>query len=165
MGFAIPRKLSDAFAEKRVILFVGAGMSMPQLPGWEKLLREMLASEVDGRAAAILKAETRIRSCIDKHQFLEAASLLRAGMGPRDFCEFLNQRLRSAKGDLRHRIAARLPLAAILTTNFDTFLEDAFGADRPDVLNQQKLPELMRGLQQRRFSVVHMHGEVTDSQS
>jgi len=74
-------------------------------------------------------------------------------MGPRDFCSFLNQRLRSAKGDVRHQIAARLPLAAILTTNFDTFIEDAFGAERPDVLNQQKLPELMRALQGRRFCV------------
>ena len=85
-------------------------------------------------------------------------------MGPRDFCAFLHQRLRRAKRDARHHLAARLPFAAILTTNYDTFVEDA-SWDRPDVINQRKLPELMRELHASRSCVVHMHGDVSDVQS
>ena len=161
----LPKILTDAFADRRVILFAGAGMSMPQLPGWESLLRDMLAYGLDSKSPAILKSAPQIKTALDNQQFLEAAELLRQGHGPRDFCAFLHRRLtHDAKPDHRHHIAARLPLAAILTTNFDTLLETAFPV-RPEVLNQQQLPELMRTLKEKRPCVVHVHGEVTDSQS
>lgn len=41
MAIRIPAELAKAVANGRAMLFVGAGMSRPQLPGWEVLLRLM----------------------------------------------------------------------------------------------------------------------------
>ena len=35
MGVKLPVALSESMAEGRVVLFAGAGMSAPQLPGWQ----------------------------------------------------------------------------------------------------------------------------------
>jgi hypothetical protein len=37
-----PRYLVERTAAGKAVLFAGAGMSMPQLPGWSSLLRQML---------------------------------------------------------------------------------------------------------------------------
>jgi hypothetical protein len=39
----IPDPLASSLALGKVVLFAGAGMSMPQLPGWGKHLEAMLA--------------------------------------------------------------------------------------------------------------------------
>ena len=41
MSVPIPDKLIERTADGRTVLFVGAGMSMPELPGWKALLEEM----------------------------------------------------------------------------------------------------------------------------
>jgi formylglycine-generating enzyme required for sulfatase activity len=162
----IPKPLADALVQRRLILFVGAGMSMPQLPGWTRLLQNMLAKGLNERAPGILRFEKKIRKQILDNKLLPAADLLRKGLGPAGFCSFLAEQLRDAKGDERHEIAARLPFAAILTTNFDTLIEDAQRQSKPPlVLNQARIPELMHALLERAFTVVHMHGEVNDSQT
>ena len=160
----IPKPLADALVERRLILFVGAGMSMPQLPGWTTLLEAMLAKGLDERAPEVVRQQKKIRKQIQDCKLLPAADLLRKGLGPAGFCTFLSENLRNAQGDERHQIAARLPVAAILTTNFDTLLEDAL-LPQPLVLNQTQTPELMHALKERKFCVVHMHGEVSDSRT
>ena len=52
----IPQALIESTAEGRTVLFAGAGLSQPQLPGWKKLLEGMLdpqfeAAELVGPAA------------------------------------------------------------------------------------------------------------------
>ncbi len=43
MGVPIPDQLVARAAEGQTVLFVGAGMSQRQLPGWRQLLKDMLA--------------------------------------------------------------------------------------------------------------------------
>ena len=160
----IPKPLANALVERRLILFVGAGMSMPQLPGWTALLEKMLAKGLDEHAPDIVSEQIQIRKQIKRNQLLAAADLLRKGLGPRGFCDFLAEQFRGKKGDERHQIATRLPLAKILTTNFDTLLEDAMSQPKR-VLNQTRIPELLHALQKREFCVVHVHGEVDESRS
>ena len=38
-----PPELIKRYAEGNVVLFVGAGMSRPALPGWSDLLKQMIA--------------------------------------------------------------------------------------------------------------------------
>lgn len=161
----IPDLLAQQFALGRVVLFAGAGMSMPQLPGWGKLLEEMLAFSLNAKAAGVMRDQAAIRKDISSRRYLAAAARLRSGMGERDFCDFLKTRIAPAKGDERHRIAARLPLAAILTTNFDSLLEDAFVSRRPDVISQNQTTELLRAARTGQFCIVHVHGEASDSRS
>ncbi len=166
----IPKPLAEALIEGRLILFAGAGMSMPQLPGWTSLLNSMLAKGLDERSPAIIAEQAKIRKLIAANKLLAAARLLRDGLQPAGFCSFLSTAFRDARPDQRHRTAARLPFAGILTTNFDTLIEDAIiiarqGRSSVRVLNQTQIPELMLGLRERRLGVVHVHGEVTDSQS
>jgi len=42
MALDLPVQLSESMAEGGVVLFVGAGLSAPQLPGWRELLERML---------------------------------------------------------------------------------------------------------------------------
>jgi hypothetical protein len=42
MTLVLPRALADVAGEGKLVLFAGAGMSQPQLPGWGKLLESIL---------------------------------------------------------------------------------------------------------------------------
>lgn len=42
MAVSVPKELATRTAEGETVLFVGAGMSQPELPGWSGLLKEML---------------------------------------------------------------------------------------------------------------------------
>ncbi len=163
----IPPPLAEALAMRKVILFAGAGMSMPPLPGWSDLLKEMLAKALADKAAGVMRDEAAINADIAAGKNLAAAELLRRGMGERDFCDYLKIRIGQARGDERHQIAARLPFAAILTTNFDSLLEDAFPPlpARPAVIRQNQPTELTRAANKGEFCVIHVHGDVTDSKS
>ncbi|WP_400194250.1 SIR2 family protein [Hymenobacter sp. B81] len=59
-----------------------------------------------------------------------------------------------------HRILARLPVATIWTTNYDTLLEDAFkkSGKRPDV--KYTVPQLANSLPKRDVTIYKMHGDV-----
>jgi hypothetical protein len=160
----IPKPLADALVEGRLVLFVGAGMSMPQLPGWAALLRKMLDKGLADCAPEVKRQEKKIAKLIaDPTKLLAAADLLRTAMGARDFCSFLAAEFTGKPFDERHRIAARLPFAGILTTNFDTLLEQAKPGVR--VLNQTQIPELLRTQRERESCIVHVHGEVDDSRT
>ena len=163
----IPPPLAEALALRKVVLFAGAGMSMDQLPSWSGLLKEMLAKALANKTAAVMRDEAAINADIAAGKYLPAAELLRQGMGERDFCDYLKTRIGMAKGDERHQIAARLPFAAILTTNFDSLLEDAFPPlpARPAVIRQNQPTELTRAANKGEFCVIHVHGDVTDSKS
>lgn len=164
MGIVIPKELIDALNKNKLILFVGAGMSSPMLPGWGQLLSEMLQSARDGQSPSAVTHSTRIEELIATKRFLTAADLLRRGMRDRDFCEFLQTRLSPARGDERHKIAGRLPFAAIFTTNYDSLIERSIFPPIP-VYRQTQIAELYRALQQNERCVVHVHGQAVDSQS
>ena len=71
---AIPQELSKSLAEGRAVLFVGAGLSMPQLPGWTALLEQMI--EYAGREGISLGGmEADIRELIPKEPLLAAQEL------------------------------------------------------------------------------------------
>ena len=160
----IPKPLADALVEGRLILFVGAGMSMPQLPGWAALLRKMLEKGIADCAPEVKRQAKKIEKLIDDPtKLLSAADLLRTAMDARDFCSFLAAEFTGKPSDERHKIAARLPFAGILTTNFDTLLEQAKPGVR--VLNQTQIPELLRTQRERESCIVHVHGEVDDSKT
>src|SRR5437879_3631334 len=86
----IPRELAERMAERRVVLFAGAGISQPQLPGWTDLLKRMLtwAGEQGIRLDGM---EDSIGELIATGDVLLAAQELRSRMGEPNFFRFIQE--------------------------------------------------------------------------
>jgi formylglycine-generating enzyme required for sulfatase activity len=160
MPVAVPEELAARTSEGSTVLFVGAGMSRPQLPGWGDLLRQML--EWAGRQSIPLGgAEESIRELIDQNDFLLAAQELRSRLGENEFCKFMHQVFRDSRltPDPVHRMLPQSGFAPILTTNYDKLIELAFpaGTPRHTQLDAAELAALNRD---RGLAIVKVHGDV-----
>jgi formylglycine-generating enzyme required for sulfatase activity len=165
MPVALPDELVIQTAQGDTVLFVGAGMSQPQLPGWRSLLEQML--KWAGRQQISLgDAEDSVRELINQNDLLLAAQELRSRLGENNFCQFLRElfRNRDLKPTEAHKLLPSLGFAAILTTNYDKLIEAGF-ASPPPCYTQLDYPELADFLRTRRFCVVKVHGDVDRCES
>ena len=118
---AIPDRLVQEISGGRCVAFVGAGMVMPVVPGWEALL-----CDLSEQASAATAQQVRELVAGGSSRHLEAAAqALKDDIGP-DFESELKTRLESLDEgpvvEQRLRLLREIPFRAILTTNFDPFL-------------------------------------------
>ncbi|MFN7992502.1 MAG: SUMF1/EgtB/PvdO family nonheme iron enzyme [Bryobacteraceae bacterium] len=158
MAVQIPEELARRLALGHVVLFAGAGMSRPQLPGWTELLERMLEWS---RAQSIPVGEDVIKDLIRDGDLLLAAQELRSRMGDNSFRQFVQQVFRNPAlaPTPAHRLLPSLHFAAILTTNYDKLIESAFPAGTP-FYTQVDYPELAGLNSDRGFAIVKVHGDV-----
>jgi len=155
----IPKELAERMAEGRVVLFVGAGMSLPQLPGWLQLLERMLDWTRD-QHISIEGMEDSIRDLIAQGDLLLAAQELRSRMGESNFHRFLQGVFRDpqlAPGPA-HRMLPEMDFRAVLTTNYDVLIESAFPG-RTRFYTQLDYPGLA-DVSRDTFAIVKVHGDV-----
>jgi hypothetical protein len=118
-----PLAFATELAERRCIIFMGAGVSMGSLgedgathpPSWEKFLTDasaLVPNEPDKKVA---------RSLIKKYQFLDAAEIITERSNPADFGTLLRNTLVTPKfspSEL-HKIILELDPKLAVTTNYD----------------------------------------------
>jgi len=160
----IPKELAERMAEGRVVLFVGAGMSQPQLPGWLQLLERMLDWTRDQRIS-LDGMEDSIRDLIAQGDLLLAAQELRSRMGESNFHRFLQEVFRDPQLALgpAHRMLPEMGFRAVLTSNYDTLIESAFPA-RTRFYTQLDYPGLSDVIRDQ-FAIVKVHGDVDRAES
>ena len=96
MPLSMPEDLAARMGEGEVVLFVGAGMSQPALPGWSKLLTHMLGWACR-QQISLEGMEDSIRDLIRRDKLPLAAQQLRSRMGENNFCRFLREVFRDPK--------------------------------------------------------------------
>lgn len=146
---AVVRLSSEALL-RRLVLFVGAGVSTGAgLPDWSGLLQRLAAA-----ASGEIDTE-RLRRLDERDQ----AQVLQAYMGDGPYRSAIVEALRVPRYGLAHGLLASLDAHEVVTTNYDTLLEDAYGRARQPAV----LPQAAVGPDGR--WVLKLHGTVDDPAS
>jgi NAD-dependent SIR2 family protein deacetylase len=161
MAIEIPEELTRRMAERSVVLFVGAGMSQPQLPGWRALLVRMI-DWTHRESIPLGGFEDSIRDLIRDGDLLLAAQELRSRMGEDSFRQFIHRLFRdpALTPGPAHRMLPEMGFASILTTNYDTLIESAFPSRTAAFYTQRDYPELAGLNRDHGFAIVKVHGDV-----
>jgi|GEM_PF-7015725 len=161
----IPKDLEDQIRSGNCVLFIGSGLSLGAgLPTWGGLMGELLDEIEKQRGQEAIENKDEILQLIEQKQFLIVAEELRRQLGKDSFEDFLRRRFRSEDLQLQpaHKLLPDLKdrgISAILTTNFDTLIENAF-SPQPPVYTQEDASELSYALQNREFYILKLHGSI-----
>lgn len=159
-------RLAEDIQQTQMLAFIGAGVSIPGgYPDWNTLIermRQALPGEVERGIAWVSRED----------DLLMRAQYYRQYLGE-DYGPFISAQFGEESGKVRdlHLDLVRLPVAHVLTTNYDNLLERAHaqaglaGAARPtDWKNPSEVEALLRAArrrgEQRRY--VHLHGVFSD---
>ncbi len=162
--------LASLLRERRIILMVGAGCSIPLYPSWDGLIEELRRKFAPtfsrGDSESILIFADRIK--------MQALS---GTLGEQDYCNFLRDRFQlNNQGQQRceiHDRLVRMGYAGIVTTNYESCLEAAATAllgrvFSPLDLSDQDMFDVLRFLRSlsnrdgKPDFVLHLHGHWKD---
>ena len=169
----IPQRIIEAARQRNLVPFVGAGISRQAgdaFPNWRDLLDHMRERAL--AQAFIPRSESReMTRLLDKGQFLMVAEALRASLPIDEYETILEEKFDPhwAKPAEIHRALFRLRPPLILTTNYDTLLEDAYAAEyglASTVYTYRDAAVVQRSLQTNRLTnrpvIFKIHGSIDE---
>ncbi|MGB3411745.1 MAG: SIR2 family protein [Microthrixaceae bacterium] len=129
----LARRLAEHARSRRLVLFMGAGVSADAgLPRWEELLKE---------TARRLEMEQPEAEKLERLDPRDQARLLENRAGSRKaFLKVLESQLSHARFGLTHALLASLEVEAAVTTNFDRLYERACHIPRQPERRPKVLP-------------------------
>lgn len=132
MTAEVPEGLIREIAERRCIIFLGAGATMAArkqstgagAPSWNDLLKE-LASSAPG-------IQVEVERYLSEHRPLDAAQLIRTKCTPGRFRDVLQDRFERAglSAGRLHELVNAIDPKIVLTTNYDSIYEDFCNSGR-----------------------------------
>lgn len=156
----IPDELAAAIAERRAILFAGAGLSISVgLPSWQEF--------IDRLSDELRLVTDRSRSRItDHHTIAEYYRIKQGSIGPLRSWMDRNWKVsdEKVKASKLHHLIVSLNFPIIYTTNYDRNIEAAFAAHGREfvkVANARDIAKTREGVTQ----VVKFHGDFDDDDS
>lgn len=160
-----PEALVRELADRRVLVFVGAGISRAASPGsptWGGLLEDL------SRKLGKKTDRTLVRQLIRQNSLLDAAQVISDGVGRAD----INAKLRSTFQPAvtpHHSIynsLLSLDLKTVVTTNYDEFIEKNFeyysGGNAAYSVSRYNSSDLLEHLRSPSRIVVKAHGCITE---
>lgn len=163
----IPPTLIEDYKNRRCGLLVGAGASMGAgLPSWKALLEAMVVEAVNSGGMSVDKAAD-YRALIAKGSLLPAATGLKGELSGL-FADFIRRMFVGPKPrptDLHRAMVDLAELQFVLTTNYDSLIEQAYRTVNPDitVCTFKDAGEVRRSLSNRDFFILKAHGDATKS--
>jgi hypothetical protein len=161
----IPENLKEAYRGKRCAVLVGAGASVGAgLPSWGKLLLEMNAKALSRHLITKEKAAEYSKLAKDPSKFLLVAAGLKEDFAD-NFDEFITETFLAPKPkptQLHSALTKADRLQFVLTTNYDTLIEQAYranGAEDVTVCTFTDTGEIQRRLSKREFFILKAHGD------
>jgi hypothetical protein len=161
------KKLKEAYRNKTLVPFVGAGVSFPlKQPGWGRLL-EKIFEEFDYEKLNQKRSE--IESLIEANQYLEAVDLIKeAGITEIDLKYSISQLIHEFRNNTPSNIdnlyqdLADLNCTKYLTTNYDNYLSDYLGKAPKNLtqLSQEYINEIDGPIY--KSAVYNLHGDFTE---
>ena len=161
--------LVNEVREGRCALFVGAGLSVAAgLPDWAGLMQRIVA--LTGKRNRPRATSTELRRLLRANRFAEVADQCRTILGRELFYEALRAELgRDVELPPVHRTIVETPYACVVTTNFDTLLEDAYARwgthGLPKAPTSAELARLGTLLHDGGFFILKAHGSIDDDAS
>jgi hypothetical protein len=153
-------ELGTAIAERRAILFAGAGITMSVgLPSWDELLAQ-IGMELDIDPRALLGPD------LSYHTLAEFYRIKRGSIGPlrswmdRHWSVSEKQVVESEV----HRIIVELDFPIIYTTNYDRNLEVAFRAHGKPFVKISNASDITK-IRENETQIVKFHGDFDDDAS
>lgn len=148
----LPPELRRDFAEGRVVLFLGAGVSMAaDAPGWEELIQPLCDS---------MRLESRLLQRLSLEQ--RVSFYLHRDGGRQELRKIFREELEQHRDLTAHKALISLPVSLILTTNYDPNLERAARLLRPSfevIRSDREVPEKF---QSRDLTIVHLYGNTEE---
>lgn len=160
-----PDSLVREIAERRVVLFLGSGISKaacPALPTWTDLLIRLSAK------LARRKDKNLVKQLIGKGKLLDAAQVVRDIVPRADVSAELRSifQVRPIPFNAIYDDLLQLDPKSIVTTNYDEFIEKNFehfsaGAEAHSI-SDHRSKKLLNDLRSPIRSIVKMHGSIDD---
>jgi SIR2-like domain/CHAT domain len=153
----------------RCVLFVGAGLSRAVgYPDWKELLEKLILDVTSSREG--LTGRQELEALLKAGKYADVADQCREQIGPSQLFAFLRRELSGRRPRTQsHGAIARTPYRCIVTTNFDTLLEDAYAqwSNRgiPKAPCGYELAEHGTLVVDDAFFVLKAHGSITDAAS
>lgn len=165
-----PESLVAEIAERRCIIFLGAGASAGCVdpatgnrpPGWERLLRDALATVRDADITPLVEA------MLTKEQYLDAAEVVFSRIEPADARNFFRSRFYTPhyeKSEI-HELVLELDPKIVITTNYDEIYDDycAGGAARDGYSVRRYYEDnVLDEIRSTARLVLKAHGCITDT--
>jgi hypothetical protein len=160
----IPDSLKRAYQDKRCAVLVGAGASAGAgLPLWGALLDQMI-SAAEGESVITPDRAAEYRKLLARpDKFLMVASGLKEDIGSL-FDEFIDKTFVASHPKptaLHQSLTALEKLPFVLTTNYDTLIEDAYqsAGKKVAVCTFLDAGEIQRRIAKREFFLLKAHGD------
>jgi len=160
MADLIPGELARSVAQRRAVLFAGAGLSMSVgLPSWERLIHHM-GRELGLESEALRTRAATYHALAEYYESNRAASVPLRSWMDRNW-KVSEDRVRASK---IHELIVRLDFPIIYTTHYDRNIEAAFearGRNYVKVANARNMAKIREGVTQ----IVKFHGDFDDDES
>lgn len=162
---AWPLSLIREVADRRVVLFVGAGISKAahaQLPSWSELLIKLSDGLPTKRDKVLL------RSLVNKQRMLDAAQIISDGIPKADLNARITEIFRPAPTPHHdiYKDLLEMDAKTIVTTNYDEFIEKNFehfsGGQITHNVSNLSTNNLINDLRSPMRSIVKIHGCATN---
>jgi hypothetical protein len=162
----IPERLIDRFRQGRVALFVGAGCCRSAgLPGW-RLLLEKIQKEFEEQHILTDQDKRQIKAWLKKVEDYPRIAKLFKSKSPKLYRETMLSIFDPDPTKARlippeyFKSFSSLPLTEIITTNFDSLIENSLPAGDWKSLTWQDNEDFPRYLSNPRPLVFHIHGRI-----
>lgn len=165
MTIAWPDSLVREIAERRTLIFIGAGISKAahaDLPTWTNLL-ESLGSKIDKK-----KDKQLIKSLIGQGRLLDAAQIIRDSIPKAELTAELRKifQVRPIPHSEIYNDLLLLDPKVIITTNYDEFIEKNFEhfskGQEAHSISDHGSSKLLNDLRSPIRSIVKIHGCISD---
>lgn len=122
---SVPKQLLNCLKSNKCVLFAGAGTSMDaKMPSWYELVLALIVRLKEECINLSYKEQEEIEKLLCEGKYMILAAYCLRKLGTYEFSDVLKRKLSCGeKKSLTHEILARIPFRAIITTNFDSFVE------------------------------------------
>jgi len=166
MPVILPDPLLRAARDRKLVLFVGSGLSARAgYPSWSQLI-DRLVAEAKRRPSARLEG---IEAMEARRDYFMLAEFARTTLGRYDYVRILKEELgRPVPTTEAHRLIAATDYRGIITTNYDRLLETTIPQVRnwaPSTFTHEGLSPMAEALFNPELFLFKMHGDVVSPKS
>ena len=163
--FKFNSDLIDDLAKRKVVLFLGSGVSSsattPQgkkIKGWEEFLRAQL-DKISDESDKVL-----VKDLLDKKDYLLSCEIIKMSLGDEWDNIIADEFQKAGTISELHKAILTLKQRVIVTTNFDKYLETSIASMpdtemHPTVISELE-PDLFRLFRDDRDYIIKLHGTV-----